>query len=254
MKASVATICITLVLVLQPAGSLLAAAPTHEEVSKVTSFLFVQNTNSGSFRDGRLTLKGSAPVLFFSDRPYRISGHTTLEHFIDSWDSGEDSFAEDPPNAVLSILGENVESFVVVLSDPELKSGGVSYKVEVEDGTIPPKFKDASLFIDNNLWAAVGGLAVGRASARRSQSREAASYQAGQEAGKQESQPSAQQDPNTYYQAHPPAPAAPAASTEPTSATATPEQQLDQLKQMLDKGLITQDEYDKKKQEILAAM
>jgi len=146
------------------------------------------------------------------------------------------------PGAALSLLGENVESFVVVLSDPELKSGSVSYEVVVEDGTIPRKFEEASLFIDNNLWAAVGGHM-----ARRSQARAAAAYQAGQQSGEQ----TAQQDQNTYYQAHPPAPAASAA---PTSATATPEQELHQLKQMLDKGLITQTEYDDKKKEILAAL
>jgi hypothetical protein len=249
VKASVATICMTLVLALPFSGSLLAAAPTPEEVAKVTSFLFVQNTNSGSFQDDRLTFSGTAPVLFFSDRPYRISGHTTLEHFIDAWDSGKGSFAEDPPNAVLSILGENVESFVVVLSAPELTPDGVSYRVAVDEGTIPQKFKDASLFIDNNLWAAVGGLAVGRISARRSAAKTAAAYGAGQK--------SAQQDQKTYYQAGlapPAAPVAPAATPAAPSATATPEQKLDQLKQMLDKGLITQDEYNKKKSEIMAAL
>ena len=71
-------------------------APSHEDVSKVKEFLFVQNASSGSFKDGRVTLDGAGPILFFSDRPYRIFGHTRPEHFVDAWDSGTDSFAEVP--------------------------------------------------------------------------------------------------------------------------------------------------------------
>ena len=220
--------------VAQTAGG---SAPTHDQVSKVTEFLFVQNASSGSFKDDRLTLEEVGPVIFFSDRPYRVFGHTRAEHFVDSWDSGADSFAKNPPNAVLSLLGEDVESFGVVLSDPKYEKGTISYRVELEAGTIPADFGPASMFIDNNLWAAVGGLAVGRTTARRQERRTAAAYSAGQA--------SAAQDQNTYSQAPPTQAPAPA------SATATTEQQLQQLKDMLDKGLISQDDYDKKKQQIL---
>jgi len=37
------------------------SAPTHDQVSKVTSYLFVQNASSGSFKDGRLTLEAVYP-------------------------------------------------------------------------------------------------------------------------------------------------------------------------------------------------
>ncbi len=185
------------------------------------------------------TLEEVGPVIFFSDRPYRVFGHTRAEHFVNSWDSGADSFAKNPPNAVLSLLGEDVESFGVVLSDPKYEKGTISYRVELEAGTIPAEFGPASMFIDNNLWAAVGGLAVGRATARRQERRTAAAYSAGQA--------SAAQDQNTYYQAAP----SQAPTQAPASATATTEQQLQQLKDMLDKGLINQDDYDKKKQQIL---
>ncbi|MGB5880898.1 MAG: SHOCT domain-containing protein, partial [Thermoanaerobaculia bacterium] len=53
----------------------------------------------------------------------------------------------------------------------------------------------------------------------------------------------------TYYQAAPSQAPAPAAA--PASPPATTEQQLQQLKDLLDKGLISQDDYDKKKQQIL---
>ena len=41
----------------------------------------------------------------FSDRPYRIYGHMKMSALLEQWDSGPDSFAEDPPNAVLSTFG-----------------------------------------------------------------------------------------------------------------------------------------------------
>lgn len=216
--------------------ALAAETPTHEDVSKVKEFLFVQNATAGSFVDGRLSLVESGPILFFSDRPYRIFGHSDPEHFIDAWAKGDNSFATDPPNAVLSLLGEQVESFVVVISDPQYNDGVVSYAVEVDEGTIPAMFGQASLFIDDEFWAAAGGLAVGRMTARRAQEREAAAYQQG----------AAAQDQKTYYQAQPAA--APAASS------ASPDQQLEQLKKMLDQGLITQDEYNTKKAQILKSM
>ncbi len=59
-------------------------APSHEDAS------------SGSFKDGRVTLDGAGPILFFSDRPYWIFGHSRPEHFVVAWDSGTDSFAEVP--------------------------------------------------------------------------------------------------------------------------------------------------------------
>ena len=211
------------------------AAPDYEDVSTVTEFLFVQNAGSGRFENGRLSLADSGPIIFFSDRPYRIFGHTQLPHFIESWNSGaDDSFANNPPNAVLSILGDKVSSFGVVLSNPRYEEGRVSYSVEVEAGNIPSEFGPASLFIDNEAWAAVGGLVVGRGMSRREHRREAQAYAAGKG--------SAMENQNTYYQAaH--------AQAAPTSGSA--EQQLAELKELQEKGLISQQDYDQKKQQIL---
>lgn len=201
----------------------------------------MQNAKSGSYVGGRLILDDAGPILFFSDRPYRVFGHTSAQHFVDAWGSGSDSFADVPPNAVLSILGEDMQSIGMVLSDPRYEDGAISYAVTVEEGTVPPDFGHSSLFIDNEAWAAVGGLMVGRGMARRRDAEKVAAYNAGQV--------SAVQDQNTYYQAQQaPAPAAPAAMS------ATPTQQLSQLKDMLDQGLISQSDYDKKKQQILQQM
>ena len=112
--------------------------------------LFVQSARSMSYEDGRLTLNGIAPTtLLFSDRPDRVTGHVPSEEFLDSWGEGDDSFADDPPNAVLSIFQEDeVHDVVVVLSDPALDLDDMSYSVEILDGDMPASGGANSLFID----------------------------------------------------------------------------------------------------------
>jgi hypothetical protein len=62
-------------------------------------YMFAQTAEGLSIdMDGRITLNGvSAATLWFSDRPYRLTGHVPTDEFVASWDQGDDSFAEDPP-------------------------------------------------------------------------------------------------------------------------------------------------------------
>ena len=112
--------------------------------------LFVQSAGGMAYHDGRLTLNGVAPTtLMFSDRPQRVTGHVPTEEFLDSWGDGDDSFADDPPNAVLSTFSEDeVNDVVVVLQDPALDGDRFSYQVEILDGEMPASGGASSLFID----------------------------------------------------------------------------------------------------------
>ncbi len=100
--------------------------------------------------DGRVTIKGvSAATLFFSDRPYRLTGHVATDDFVSQWDVGDDNFAEDPPNALISIFEEDtVNDVVVVLTEPKLSDGDLSFAVTVTDGDLAPSDGPVSLFID----------------------------------------------------------------------------------------------------------
>jgi len=112
--------------------------------------LFVQSAHGMTYQDGTLTLKGIAPtIILFSDRPDRVTGHIPSEEFFDSWGEGDDSFADDPPNAVLSIFTEDeIHDVVVVLSDPALDADQMSYSVDILDGEMPASGGASSLFID----------------------------------------------------------------------------------------------------------
>jgi hypothetical protein len=112
--------------------------------------LFVQTATGMSYDDGTLTLHAPAPTtLFFSDRPARVTGHISVQEFVDSWDKGPDNFASNPANAVLSIFHpDSVSDVVVELTDPQLASGGLSFVVAILDGEMPASGGPNSLFID----------------------------------------------------------------------------------------------------------
>lgn len=99
-----------------------------------------------------LTLEGIAPsTLFFSDRPDRVVGHVSAQDFVGLWGEGENSFAADPPNAVIAFLasGDAVpDDVVVVLSEPRLDDDRLSYSCQPLDAAPPPTAGACSLFID----------------------------------------------------------------------------------------------------------
>lgn len=114
--------------------------------------MFVQSARGTSFSDGVLTLDGvTASTLYFADRPDRETGHLATSDFVDLWGAGENSFEEDPPNAVLSFLapgGDVPDDVVVVISDPKLTGDSLSYAVQVLEGAVPARSGPATLFID----------------------------------------------------------------------------------------------------------
>jgi hypothetical protein len=114
--------------------------------------LYVQTAQSATGNSESLTLHGLAPsTLMFSDRPERIVGHLTAAHFVDGWGDGENSFLEDPPNAVLSFLeagDEMPEDVVLTLTNPRLDGTDISYDVSILEGELPDRSGPCSLFID----------------------------------------------------------------------------------------------------------
>ena len=113
-------------------------------------FMFAQTSVAATVADGRINLAGVSPMtLFFSDRPHRLTGHLPTDEFISQWGEGDDSFATNPPNALLSLFEQDsVNDVVVILTDPRLSEGDLSYAVEVTDGELTASDGPASLFID----------------------------------------------------------------------------------------------------------
>ena len=140
------------------------ASTGSAEVPKTgdVQLLFVQSATSGTYDGKTLTLNGVPSTTYFSDRPNRIVGHMGSGSFVEQWAKGKDSFKTDPPNAVLSVLGENGASDAVIeLSNPQIKGDRISYQVKLLDGQPPKTFNTAALFIDGKGGAFVGGMVVG---------------------------------------------------------------------------------------------
>jgi len=114
--------------------------------------LFVQTAASMTSTGGSLTLHGLSPsTLYFADRPQREVGHLATAHFVANWGAGENSFAANPPNAVLSFAepGDRPPvDAVVVIQDPHLDADSLSYTIKVLDGTVPASTGPCALFID----------------------------------------------------------------------------------------------------------
>jgi hypothetical protein len=114
--------------------------------------LFVQTAARMTSEDGRIKLESLSPsTLYFSDRPKREVGHMPSRQFVDVWGEGDNSFAANPPNAVLSFAepGDRLpEDAVVVIRDPQLDGDALSYSIELLDGSVPSATGPCALFID----------------------------------------------------------------------------------------------------------
>lgn len=120
--------------------------------------LAVLNSRGATLDGNKLTLTGVTPnSIIFSDRPARSAGHILTSDFIKHWSEGKDSFAADPPNATISVLGgadgTEVKDAVVVLKSPKIEGDNLSFEVSVLEGDLTGASGPASLFID---WFVAG--------------------------------------------------------------------------------------------------
>ena len=96
-------------------------------------------------------LTGVTPSsIIFADRPVRAAGHQATADVIAEWGSGDDSFAKNPPNATVSVLGRDgsVKDAVVVLKNPKLEGDKLSFSVQTLEGDLSGGDGAAAVFID----------------------------------------------------------------------------------------------------------
>ena len=129
---------------------LLSPSARAEDTSKTVQLLYVQNSQDVRIEKDKLILKDiAATTIYFSDRPERIAGHMTTSDFVAEWGEGKNSFAADPPNASVSIFGENeIIDIVVTLKNPRLVGDDLVYDSEILLEDKKPISGQCSLFID----------------------------------------------------------------------------------------------------------
>ncbi|MCP4229149.1 MAG: hypothetical protein GY771_03250 [bacterium] len=118
--------------------------------SEKPQYLYVMSATTGSFDGEILTLTGVPSVLYFSDRPYRIAGHLSVEKLVELWGNGADYFTANPPNATLSIFSDDGDNNVVIelIGVPDISGESVMFPVKTLLGDLPEVLSASSLFID----------------------------------------------------------------------------------------------------------
>ena len=101
----------------------------------------------------------SPQTLYFADRPERVAGNIPMAVYLDAWKAGTNpnDFANDPPNATLSIHepGQKKNTLVVVeISKPIVEGKDLIYSYKLIEGTLPKSGGEIAVFID---WYGVGG-------------------------------------------------------------------------------------------------
>ncbi|MCG7521784.1 hypothetical protein [Ruegeria sp. Ofav3-42] len=116
--------------------------------------LFVHNAGSVSMNGDTITMEDVSPIVtFFCDRPVRYAGVLSIQGFLDIVSEGDDSFAANPPNALLTIVSDSEQPVDVVVELPQRPTSGadsMTYPgVKVIKGEIPQSTGPGSLFIDH---------------------------------------------------------------------------------------------------------
>lgn len=107
----------------------------------------------------RLSAPAATPTTWFTDRPARRAGMTTLSDLVSIW--GASGFREDPPNAALLLTHKGeTRTHVVTLTNPRREDGRVSFRLRAVPGGAeaghahtheiqPGGYGRAMLFIDD---------------------------------------------------------------------------------------------------------
>ncbi|CAN7570394.1 hypothetical protein LJR220_005202 [Bradyrhizobium sp. LjRoot220] len=125
--------------------------PAAAAKPEIVPSLFVLNSRGATLQGENLVLTGVTPsAIIFADRPIRAAGHQPTADVIAEWASGDDSFAKNPPNATVSVLGKDgaVKDAVVVLKNPKLEGDKLSFSVQVLEGDLAGGDGPAAVFID----------------------------------------------------------------------------------------------------------
>jgi hypothetical protein len=114
--------------------------------------LFVIRAQTMSYDGTHMVLRGTDPnITYFCDRPVREDGYLTIEALRGIMKEAENSFIENPPNAAVSVFGDDgsVSDAVVTLKrTPKVDGETFDFEVTVIDGQLPASGGSVAVFVD----------------------------------------------------------------------------------------------------------
>lgn len=139
-------ILVAAAIVLAESGTVAQESEPSEPEGQPT-FLFVQSGRSLDVDRDTITLVDARDkTIEVADRPDRLVRRISNETFASLWNEGEDSFAVDPPNAIISVAGH--EPVVVILTDVAIGPNSITYDYELLDGRFPYRRGPTTIVID----------------------------------------------------------------------------------------------------------
>jgi hypothetical protein len=128
------------------------AADQAQDKEEVCQALFVQDAKGVELKKDSVILKEpNDQLIFFCDRPKHEAGFLTWDAFIEVVSSGENSFADNPPNAALSIFdkkGQIHELVLFLIEKPVKDKAKITFPVEYIIGDPSPIDGRVIMFID----------------------------------------------------------------------------------------------------------
>jgi hypothetical protein len=130
----------------------MAIAQEPQDGEEICQALFVQDAKGVELKKDSIILKEpNDHLIFFCDRPVREAGFLTWDAFMDSVTSGENSFAQNPPNASLTIVdneGQIHELILFLMGEPIKAENKITFPVEYIIGGPYPIDGKVVMFID----------------------------------------------------------------------------------------------------------
>mgnify|MGYP003565442294 CR=1 FL=1 len=127
----------------------LSAAIAEEDQA---SWLFVQTAAEFTSDGDTLTIPYEREIFAFTDRPNRKHAYLNAMELTSLWNTGENNFGENPPNAVLTWVEDGeIREAEIMLTAAQVGDQGrsITYQFQFEAGhEVPASAQRASLFID----------------------------------------------------------------------------------------------------------
>ena len=133
-------------------GGLSVNAQNHVDDSKKLEYQFVITGDSGTFKNGKLYLKGTPIVSFYYLGEVRKDGHFLVGSFTEMWEKNAATYKADPPSGTMSVLNqEGSLGAVVQVANPVSTLNSITFDAKVLEGELPDSFNASSFFLKLNV-------------------------------------------------------------------------------------------------------
>ena len=144
MRYFYSTLLVTAVLLL----TMSAQAEHVIDESKRPNYQFIISGDTGTLKDGKLSLTGVPVVTFYTLGEKRLAGHIYIESFAEVWKKSAQIVKTDPPNGTISVLSkEGPQGATIELSEPNADVNDLSFKARVLEGELPESFGPFQIYI-----------------------------------------------------------------------------------------------------------